>query len=240
MCFRTVCRHGRGSGPLYVSEGGKWSENSQGCWLSCILRDQVCGAQQSWTFRKEKAGRPTRWMWETLEVLRVTTPTDRSLCLSERGAGWSGSPSWSHAPDNGGLHSAFPTILPPAVLTLPSSEQCPLLSFCASPLSLHSILNLRWRVKEKERASLVAQMVKKPPAMQEMRAQTLAQEDPLEEEMTTPSSILAWRIPRTEEPGGIQSRESTAKSWFEGLHHWLILTLCYNDSYAQGLFWYIG
>ena len=43
------------------------------------------------------------------------------------------------------------------VLTLPSSEQCPLLSFCASPLSLHSILNLRWRVKEKERASLVAQ-----------------------------------------------------------------------------------
>ena len=67
-------------------------------------------------------------------------------------------------------------------------------------------------MKEKERASLVAQMVKKPPAMQEMRAQTLAQEDPLEEEMTTPSSILAWRIPRTEEPGGIQSRESTAKS----------------------------
>ena len=55
-------------------------------------------------------------------------------------------------------------------------------------------------------------MVKKPPTMQEMQAQTLAQEDPLEEEMTIPSSILAWRIPRTEEPGGIQSRKSTAKS----------------------------
>ena len=111
-----------------------------------------------------------------------------------------------------GFPGGFPTILPPIVLTLPSSEQCPLLSFCASPLSLHSILNLRWRVKEKERASLVAQMVKKPPTMQEMQAQTLAQEDPLEEEMTIPSSILAWRIPRTEEPGGIQSRKSTAKS----------------------------
>ena len=55
-------------------------------------------------------------------------------------------------------------------------------------------------------------MVKNLLAMQEMRAQTLAQEDPLEEEMTPPSSILAWRIPRTEEPGGLQSRESAAKS----------------------------
>ena len=58
----------------------------------------------------------------------------------------------------------------------------------------------------------MAQMVKNLLAMQEMRAQTLAQEDPLEEEMTPPSSILAWRIPRTEEPGGLQSRESAAKS----------------------------
>ena len=47
-------------------------------------------------------------------------------------------------------------------------------------------------------ASLVAQMVKNLPAMQE----TLGQEDPLEKETATHSSILAWRIPRTEEPGG--------------------------------------
>ena len=40
---------------------------------------------------------------------------------------------------------------------------------------------------------------------QETRARSLSQEDPLEEEMTTHSSILAWRIPQTEEPGGIQS-----------------------------------
>ena len=41
--------------------------------------------------------------------------------------------------------------------------------------------------------------------MQEMRVQSLAWEDPLEEDMTTHSSILAWRIPWTEKPGGLQS-----------------------------------
>ena len=48
-------------------------------------------------------------------------------------------------------------------------------------------------------------MVKNPPAMQEMQVQPLGQEDPLEEEMATHSSILAWKIARTEEPGGLQS-----------------------------------
>ena len=43
---------------------------------------------------------------------------------------------------------------------------------------------------------------------QELRVLSLGQEDPLEEEMTTHSSILAWRIPWTEEPGGLQSMES--------------------------------
>ena len=42
---------------------------------------------------------------------------------------------------------------------------------------------------------------------QEMRVQSLGQEDPLEEEMATQSSILAWRIPWTVEPGGLQSTE---------------------------------
>ena len=51
-------------------------------------------------------------------------------------------------------------------------------------------------------------MVKNPPAMQEMQVQSLGQEDPLEEEMATHSSILAWRIPWTEEPGGLQSMGS--------------------------------
>ena len=45
-------------------------------------------------------------------------------------------------------------------------------------------------------------MVKKPPAIQEMWVLSLGEEDPLEEEMATHSSLLAWRIPWTEEPGG--------------------------------------
>ena len=50
-------------------------------------------------------------------------------------------------------------------------------------------------------------MVKHLPAMWETWVQSLGQEDPLEEEMATPSSTLAWKIPRTEEPGGLQSME---------------------------------
>ena len=54
-------------------------------------------------------------------------------------------------------------------------------------------------------ASLVAQTVKHPPAMQETQVQSLGQEDPLEKEMATHSSILAWKIPWTEGPDGLQS-----------------------------------
>ena len=54
-------------------------------------------------------------------------------------------------------------------------------------------------------ASLVAETVKTLPAMQETRVQSLGQEDPLEKGMATHSSILAWEIPWTEEPGGLQS-----------------------------------
>ena len=53
-------------------------------------------------------------------------------------------------------------------------------------------------------ASLVAQMLKHLLAMQETQVQSLSQEDPLEKEMATCSSILAWRIPWTEEPGKLQ------------------------------------
>ena len=57
-------------------------------------------------------------------------------------------------------------------------------------------------------SSLVAQMVKNLPAMQETWVQSLGQEDPLEKGMATHSSILAWRIPWTELPGGLQSMGS--------------------------------
>ena len=59
-----------------------------------------------------------------------------------------------------------------------------------------------------KRVSLVAQMVKNLPAMQETQVQFLGQEDPLEKGMATHSSILAWEIPWTEEPGGLQSKGS--------------------------------
>ena len=52
-------------------------------------------------------------------------------------------------------------------------------------------------------ASLVAQMVKHLPAMQETQVQSLGWEDPLEKEMATHSSTLAWKILWTEEPGGL-------------------------------------
>ena len=64
----------------------------------------------------------------------------------------------------------------------------------------------------KPRASPVAQMAKNLPAMQETRFQSLGWTDTLEKGMATHSSILAWRIPWTEEPGGLQSMGSQ-KCW---------------------------
>ena len=57
-------------------------------------------------------------------------------------------------------------------------------------------------------ASLVAQMLKNLPAMQETQVLSLGQEDPLEKGISTHSSVLAWKIPWTEEPGGLQSMGS--------------------------------
>ena len=55
---------------------------------------------------------------------------------------------------------------------------------------------------------MLAQMVKNAPAIQETRVQSPGQEDPLEKEMVTHSSILAWEMPWTEVPGGLQSMGS--------------------------------
>ena len=67
--------------------------------------------------------------------------------------------------------------------------------------------------------SLVAQLVKNPPAMRETWIRSLGWEDHLEKEIATHSSILAWRIPWTEVPGGLQ---------FMGLqrvrHNWATFT----------------
>ena len=69
-------------------------------------------------------------------------------------------------------------------------------------MELYSIFVVTYKGKG---ASLVAQRLKHLPAMWEICVQSLGQEDPLEKEMATLSSILAWRIPWTEEPGGLQS-----------------------------------
>ena len=60
--------------------------------------------------------------------------------------------------------------------------------------------------------SLVDQMVKNPPAMWKTQVQSLDGEDPLEKGMANFSSILAWRIPWTEEPGGLQSMRSQSQT----------------------------
>ena len=59
----------------------------------------------------------------------------------------------------------------------------------------------------------MAQMMKNLPAMQETRVQSLGREDPLEKRMATHSSILVWRIPWTDEPGGLQC-------WVHGVAEW--------------------
>ena len=95
----------------------------------------------------------------------------------------------------GALHTwtmhPFSTLLPLASEHFSSSSLSFLLGCLPGPLLPH-------------RASLVAQMVKNLPAMQETKVRCLGQEDPLEKGMAVHSRVLAWRIPWTEEPGGLQ------------------------------------
>ena len=74
-------------------------------------------------------------------------------------------------------------------------------------------------------ASLIAQLVKNLPAVQETRVPFLGWEDPPEKEMATHSSILAWRIPRTEEPGGLQSTGSQESDTTQKLNHYHYLVI---------------
>ena len=70
------------------------------------------------------------------------------------------------------------------------------------------ILHAMWYSQKKSWASLIAQLLKNLPAMQDTRVRFLSCEDPLEKEMAIHSSILVWRIPQAEEPGGLQSTGS--------------------------------
>ena len=64
-------------------------------------------------------------------------------------------------------------------------------------------MHLAWHLPEC--IAKVAQMVKNLPAVRETQVRPLGQEDPLEKEIATPSSVLAWRIPWAKEAGGLQS-----------------------------------
>ena len=88
---------------------------------------------------------------------------------------------------------------------------------------IHSDIIFRQRRKLKILAfthKKVVQTVKNPPAMQETQVRSLAWKDPLEKGMATHSSILAWRIPWTEEPGGLQSMGSrrVGHNWVTNTH----------------------
>ena len=80
------------------------------------------------------------------------------------------------------------------------------------------------------RASLVAQSVKNLPAVQETRVWSLGWEDPLEKEMATHSSILAWKISWTEEPGGLQSTGSQRVG-----HDWATNTVTHSIAWWETL-----
>ena len=82
-------------------------------------------------------------------------------------------------------------------------------------------------------ASLVAQRLKRLPPMQETRVQFLGREDPLEKEMVTHSSILAWRIPRTEKAGRLQPMGSQSRTRLSGFTspHLLLASLYDKDVY---------
>ena len=82
---------------------------------------------------------------------------------------------------------------------VPVMDMCLTLRYLRRMHLFHS-----YKVAFSDRASLIAQLVKDPPAAQETQVQFLGREDPLEKEMATHSSSLAWRIPRTEEPGRLQ------------------------------------
>ena len=75
-------------------------------------------------------------------------------------------------------------------------------------LCLNALFHLNLDNFRRFGASLVAQLVKNLPAVQETRVRFLGWEDPLEKEMATHSSILAWKISWTEGPGGLQSMGS--------------------------------
>ena len=106
-----------------------------------------------------------------------------------------------------------PTLASPGILYAPflTAYTLPLSSWCVQWLDVtHWLCSMCCLLKGSR--ALVAQRVKNVPAMQEIWVWSLGSEDPLEKGMVTHSSILAWRIPWTEEPGGLHTARRVAKN----------------------------
>ena len=108
-----------------------------------------------------------------------------------------GPPAW-HQWGEGRQSRVFFLLLPPYGVTGGVAESPTQVTVTSTQLPLSGSRYIP------SRASLVTQMVKNLPAIQETQFQSLDQEDPLERGMATQSSVLAWRIPWTEEPGRLQ------------------------------------
>ena len=80
-------------------------------------------------------------------------------------------------------------------------------------------------------------MVKSLPAMWETRVPSLSQEDPLEKEMATHSSILAWKTPWMEEPDGLQFMDHRQSDMTELLNNSRTLTYVYDNVLKNNVFW---
>ena len=116
---------------------------------------------------------------------------------------------------------------------LPYSPPGSFLTQGSNPCLLHGKWILyHWTTWEAHISSLVAQRVKRLPAMRETQVRSLGQEDPLEKEMATDYSILAWRIPWMEEPGMLQytGSQRVGHNWATSLLHIHIVRVCVFSS----------
>ena len=122
------------------------------------------------------------------------------------------------------------------------AQSCPTLCDpmdCSLPgPSVHGIFQaivLEWIAININTPSLVAQTVNHLPTMRENQVRSLGREDPLEKEMTTHSSTLAWKIPSTEDPGGLQSMglQRVRHDWATSLS--LFFTFCIGLTFKTNL-----
>ena len=112
-------------------------------------------------------------------------------------------------------------------------------TFTLSTLNLFSTLNKSLRkfhiLVFVNKRYLVAQRLNRLPPMQETQVQSLGQEDPLEKEMVTHSSILTWRIPWMEKPGKLQSTglQRVRQDWVTSLTHSHIHSLTHSTPWGD-------